>query len=691
MQRKTIFKIGALLLALALMVASLGGISAYFTDADSATNTFEIGEVDIELQEPNWPGTPDTTPNETTPKDPQIYNKGKSDAFVFLEVLVPYRDNIVIADQNGIANAPVTSELFVYETNPGWVEIQSEINEQDGVVRHLYAYIGDNTSDLKALPHGATTTTLFDEVTFINAVEGQGLENTTQDIVINAYGIQTNDINGNRTDPDGVWAVIANAKDIDNPTYIPTVDELIQNHKFEYYSSLALAVNDVNANTIGENADVNRPEAVAGVYVDDGAKHVVLLKNATESAIVEPSVDMTINLAGNTLTTAGQYGIRIVSGDVVIDGRQENSTIQSTNSTAVLFCKSGSSCVINDGTYTNQSNTHNVAIANSGDMVIKNATISSTHNGTGYAQAVQVAAGTIEISNCNINATSSAGYSYAVSANGGETIVDNCEIMATAPDGVGCGVSNYAKATVSNCNINASGGVRVHGASNTAAGTLVISDCDITATTLNGHSMGVYSKGVATVSDCNVIAYANYDGQNIFSHGINSAAGTLTVNNCYVMGTHSGVQTAGEFYINGGTYEGYGHGGLYCGSAGVTSYASNATFRHCEMPDGYTSTGTNNQAGCYIGGKERKNITVYMDNCDIYGEVQPIVLRGTEDEQNNTLYISNSTINTNYTSGIRIDNNTHKLYIGSGNNFTINDVFKGQDSVIETDDVYIKS
>jgi predicted ribosomally synthesized peptide with SipW-like signal peptide len=219
MQRKTIFKIGALFLVLALMVASLSGISAYFTDVDSATNTFEVGEIDIELKEPNWPGEPDVNPNHTTPKDPQIYNKGKSDAFVFLEVFVPYEDNIVVAEQDGTPKDAATVELFTYATNPGWVQISRETKSENEVVRYVYAYVGDNTENLKALAHGETTTALFDEITFINVVEGQGLENTTQNILVNAYGIQTNDINGGKTDPQSVWAVITNTE-ITTPTEV---------------------------------------------------------------------------------------------------------------------------------------------------------------------------------------------------------------------------------------------------------------------------------------------------------------------------------------------------------------------------------------------------------------------------------------------------------------------------------------
>lgn len=61
-------------------VLAIGGISAYFTDGDTATNTFTVGKVSIDLQEPNWNPPKDITPNQEIKKDPQIKNDGINDA-----------------------------------------------------------------------------------------------------------------------------------------------------------------------------------------------------------------------------------------------------------------------------------------------------------------------------------------------------------------------------------------------------------------------------------------------------------------------------------------------------------------------------------------------------------------------------------------------------------------------------------
>ena len=152
------------------------------------------------------------------------------------------------------------------------------------------------------------------------------------------------------------------------------------------------------------------------------------------------------------------------------------------------------------------------------------------------------------------------------------------------------------------------------------------------------------------------------------------------------MGTHSGMQNFGTLSVNGGTFEGYGHGGVYFSCDGTTSYVRNAVLRDCPMPDGYTATAGRNGAGFYIG--SATNVNVYMDNCDIYGiaDSQIAVIKTND----NALYISNSTINNSRggDANIRIDEGNNKLYLGRGNNFTAEDT-NNPEAVIVTDEVYV--
>lgn len=177
-------------------VMAIGGAMAYFTDKDEATNKIEIGNVHIDLDEPKWDSTPDTdsdgipdtadeiVPGQEIPKDPRVTNTGKNDAYVYLTVTVP-KANVITANSDGtLANngKAATTQLFNYNINTGWKLLSSNTSAADKNV-YVYGYT-------KAIKAGEVTSTLFDSVTFINAVEGQGLEDNTYDIDIDASAIQ---------------------------------------------------------------------------------------------------------------------------------------------------------------------------------------------------------------------------------------------------------------------------------------------------------------------------------------------------------------------------------------------------------------------------------------------------------------------------------------------------------------------
>ena len=200
----------ALLLGCAALAGTMaaGGIYAYFTDGETVTNTFTVGRVSLDLEEPDWIPPENITPEQEIEKDPQIVNDGINDEFVFLEVAVPYW-NVVTAEPDGSKNPAAELELFTYTVNTGWTEIGSGVkNTENQTVTHLYVY--GTEAECTALAREETTHALFDSVRFINVVEGQGLEETTQHIILNAYGIQNSDINGGVTAPEEVWKVLSN-------------------------------------------------------------------------------------------------------------------------------------------------------------------------------------------------------------------------------------------------------------------------------------------------------------------------------------------------------------------------------------------------------------------------------------------------------------------------------------------------
>jgi len=166
-------KIIALALVLCLAaVAVVGGTLAYFTDVADATNTFTVGNVDIELTEPNWEETgkeeaKDAYPGEPLAKDPKVINEGANPCFVRISVsnldqyvekygegaMIDYRTNYAVGQ---------TSEDWTYHT--------------DG-----YFYYE------KVLGVGETTSVVFDSIVIPVEVENS---EAAQPIVVTAQAVQ---------------------------------------------------------------------------------------------------------------------------------------------------------------------------------------------------------------------------------------------------------------------------------------------------------------------------------------------------------------------------------------------------------------------------------------------------------------------------------------------------------------------
>lgn len=86
-------KIVALCLVLALALTAIGGATlAYFTDTDTETNTFTVGNVKIDLVEDfkqNSVLLPGSKTENNIKKAVWVENKGANDAYMWIEVWVP--------------------------------------------------------------------------------------------------------------------------------------------------------------------------------------------------------------------------------------------------------------------------------------------------------------------------------------------------------------------------------------------------------------------------------------------------------------------------------------------------------------------------------------------------------------------------------------------------------------------------
>ena len=185
---------------------------AYLTDNDSATNTFTIGNVVIDLLEDNYK-TATLVCNQTTPKDPKIKVLGESDvnqgekystsnAILFMTVEVPIKTVTPVAN-DGTKGTAGPTELFTFIKDDGtaiestgnsydsnWILIKSEDVTDSNNVTNAKQYVFGYSETREP---GKETLTLFDNVKLKNFVEND-ICGDTQDIEVQAYAIQASNV-----------------------------------------------------------------------------------------------------------------------------------------------------------------------------------------------------------------------------------------------------------------------------------------------------------------------------------------------------------------------------------------------------------------------------------------------------------------------------------------------------------------
>lgn len=162
-------KLVSLFLVVALIAIAAVGTLAYFTDTKTATNTFTVGDVEIELTEPKWDATgskeaPEVYPGEALAKDPTVTNIGANPCFV----------RISVTGWNCLGNAGNITYRTDYVANKlgdNWVQY------------------GDYFYYTKVLAKDATTDALFDQIVIPTGLEnGDGEEEF--ELVVKAEAVQ---------------------------------------------------------------------------------------------------------------------------------------------------------------------------------------------------------------------------------------------------------------------------------------------------------------------------------------------------------------------------------------------------------------------------------------------------------------------------------------------------------------------
>lgn len=209
-------------LCISLLAVTIGGTWAYFTDTDTETNTFTVGNIEIDLIEKNKDGSDFTQNQVLMPgedngivKDVTVKNIGAQKAYMWIEVWLP----AVLDNTNAAQNNLHFNPFDTYKFPDGTVKpmrgsvakglggvIVAETNSVDIGVKKIndISYHGYRINIIKDTPKkkGESTASLLYRV-YMDARVTQCAEHNngymlldgtcytgSWEIIVNAFGIQ---------------------------------------------------------------------------------------------------------------------------------------------------------------------------------------------------------------------------------------------------------------------------------------------------------------------------------------------------------------------------------------------------------------------------------------------------------------------------------------------------------------------
>jgi hypothetical protein len=338
--KKVVLPVGALTL-----VGAIGALTAsqlaYLTDEETALNTFTIGDVKVDVKEPNYPGNNSdevshVIPNQEIAKDPQMENTGTDDAVVFAQFSIPVA-NITLVDAEGNKGTKGLTELFqtisdadsttaltgstIAESkiNEKWIQIgsvkyvdkegnvllkdgsdeaatsidQLSTADKEKVAKAVYT-VGYNTV-LGTDDADSASESIFDHVKLVNFIDGEGLENTDMTVGIVGMAIQADNLlNADGTNMD--------LPDTLNSTTLGTIYNMYFNQNKENDS-------DTSSNTIvsetGANADVTNEKNIKGNTIITSKLDMSAAFAPTDLAADASEADKTAAIAAAKKLTTG--------------------------------------------------------------------------------------------------------------------------------------------------------------------------------------------------------------------------------------------------------------------------------------------------------------------------------------------------------------------------------------------------
>ena len=181
-------KIISLCLVAALAVVAIAGASlAYFTNRDAKTNTFTLGNVDIELNEENWAAPTAAVPDVEYAKDPVVTNIGENDAWIRVDVTLSDAEAFTAAAEKH--NITDLATIFADHDEEKWTLAGTPVyDDEANTLTYSYYY---NT----VLAVGESTEALFTSVTIPAEFDNEDMKEIGADFTIDvtAHAIQTAD------------------------------------------------------------------------------------------------------------------------------------------------------------------------------------------------------------------------------------------------------------------------------------------------------------------------------------------------------------------------------------------------------------------------------------------------------------------------------------------------------------------
>jgi hypothetical protein len=197
-------------IVLVIVAFNFDKIFAFATHTDEQQNTFATGNISATVQEPNYTNNQIIKPNEEIVKDPTFSNNGTVNSYIRAQVYVPISDQIKYVNNNEELVTPAEEiELFTYQINPGWVEVDnnvfSGIYEDENGNRykvHTYKYTQGGTEKIIE-PNETIASTLFDTVKVINYADTDTAKNLNLQVAVIA-------VQADGGTADQLWSYFAN-------------------------------------------------------------------------------------------------------------------------------------------------------------------------------------------------------------------------------------------------------------------------------------------------------------------------------------------------------------------------------------------------------------------------------------------------------------------------------------------------